>query len=147
MAMAWAAVAARAGRSFRARPAIKPPCRTARRVSAPLAKAHRSNGGVGWVRMRFAPILREFTTQHAAAPGSDFLMLSWLYCRREFGYQAARGRHAAAVFHAERADQRATGRPGVLPPTGQQGTSCNEQSDRTGTAAGPGAERHIGRLW
>src|SRR4051794_34202436 len=102
MAMAWAAVAARAGRSFKARAVARPPFRTVRRVSAPRVNARRSNGGVDWVRMRFAPILQEFTTQQAAAPGSDVLIHSRLYCRREFSYQAARGRHAAAVFHAER---------------------------------------------
>jgi hypothetical protein len=46
------------------------------------------SGGVIWVRMRFAPILQEFTTRHAAVPGFGFLHHSWLYCSREFGYQA-----------------------------------------------------------
>jgi hypothetical protein len=40
-----------------------------------------------------------------AMAGTAFLAQWWLYCRIEFGYQAALSCHAPAVFHTERAEQ------------------------------------------
>ena len=46
---------------------------------------------------------RENLSQGRAPGRASIFAYSWLYCRREFGYQAAVKGHAPAVFHRERA--------------------------------------------
>jgi hypothetical protein len=55
-------------------------------------------------RTRFVSFLREFTTGAQTLRIGDFPVFSahsWLYCRPEFGYQAAAWCHAPAVIHTE----------------------------------------------
>ena len=130
---------ARGRRRPRAR-RIRPCAGTASRPSA----ARGSIRGEDTVRMRFASDLREFSTARARAV---FSAHSWLYCRREIGYQAAGCRHAPAVFRAERAEEnrdRATVRFGEGPRAVGTKEACNGSSDRIGPALGPGAGRHFG---
>jgi invasion protein IalB len=70
--------------------------------------------GARGARMRFVSGLAQFTTgwgyiRRFIPPASDrgepaFSAHSWLYCRRDIGYQAALRSHAPAVFQPERAD-------------------------------------------
>ena len=57
--------------------------------------------------MRFVPVLHDVSTRRTGRGRAAFSAHSWLYCRREFGYQAAVECHALAVFDTERADCKA----------------------------------------
>ena len=74
----------------------------------------------------FAAIYHEGPT--ASADGPVFSAHSWLYCRRNIGYQAALSGHAAAVFGAERAGRRGGRSASAHRPQtcGKQGTDSND---------------------
>ncbi len=99
--------------------------------------------GSNAIRFRFCAIYH----RGEALSGPAFSAHSWLYCRRNIGYQAALKCHAPAVFHGERAGLKR--RPfGWAPrPRAVRGkrTNCNGLSDRIGPAAGPGADRRFRR--
>ncbi len=118
------------------------PSMTVRRDARHCISAGNARVGAAEVRMRFVPVLREFITGLRLPRPAAFSAHSWLYCRREFGYQAAVRRHAPAAFHTERAGCKASfGGPWAA--NGRTRDNCNESSDCIGPAVGPGADRHF----
>src|SRR6185437_17135333 len=66
--------------------------------------------------MRFAPILPILPyAAHCTRPA--FSAHSWLYCRRDIGYQAGDKGHGLALFGGESHLRKATDRHGEGPPT------------------------------
>ena len=105
--MAWCAPAARcrqaskpAGGQERAKHQRAPGC-------LPL---HQRGGGQWRARKGLEcdsfPVLRNLSQGREALSGPAFSAHSWLYCRSNIGYQAARRCHALAAFRGERAGRR-----------------------------------------